>query len=61
MSRTYRKSVATNRRKAFDDENYGRDGGWNGRYSREMEDREQRSKRLKKVDKRSLLLNSLED
>jgi hypothetical protein len=62
MARTYRKSNAVNRRKAFDDDAvYKRDGSWNGRYSREMEERENRSRRLKKFDKRSVQLDSLED
>ena len=62
MARTYRKSNAVNRRKAFDDDAvYHRDGSWNGRYSREMEDRELRSKRAKKFDRRQIQLASLEE
>lgn len=67
MSRTFRRSNADNRgRRWFDDDMPGErnrrpDGTWNGRFSREAEDRELRSKRVKKLDRRQIQLASLED
>lgn len=63
MARTFRRSNADNR-DGFDNPKQmgrNRDGSWNGRFSREQEDRELRSKRMKKVDRRQIQLASLED
>lgn len=61
MSRTFRRAA-----RKWDDEpqknDRKRDGGWNGRFSREMEEREIRSqKHQKKVDRRQIMLASLEE
>ena len=63
MARTFRRSNADNRNDWDSDEKQmgrNRDGCWNGRFSREQEDRELRSKRFKKDDKREISLALLE-
>lgn len=61
MSKTFRRSNEDNRYRDGGNKPR-RDGRWNGRYSREMEERELRSQRhQKKVDKREISLASLED
>lgn len=62
MARTFRRSNADNRTGFDNPKQMGanRDGCWNGRFSREQEDRELRSKRFKKVDKREISLALLE-
>lgn len=64
MSRTFRRSNADNRYGFDNPKQMGRnrDGAWNGRFSREDEDRELRSKRAqKKIDRRQIQLDSLDD
>ena len=63
MARTFRRSNTDNRDGFENPKQMGRnrDGSWNGRFSREEEDRELRSKRAKKVDRRQIQLASLED
>lgn len=63
MARTFRRSNADNRYGFDNPKQMGqnRDGSWNGRFSREAEDRELRSKRMKKVDRRQIQLAYLED
>lgn len=61
MSKTFRRSNEDNRYRDGGNKPR-RDGQWNGRYSREMEERELRSQRhQKRVDKREISLASLED
>jgi len=62
MARTFRRSNADNRTGFDNPKQMGanRDGCWNGRFSREQEERLERSRRGKRFDKREISLALLE-